>query len=173
MLKARDLGREPRLKAQANHALALNYHRRGRLKEAEEAYLACLETLPDDPRLLNNIAYLYADDLGQPEKALTYGARAVRLVPNNANVIDTYGWTLTKAGRHAEATRYLGRAVELDPANVEMRYHLGWAYEQAGQPAEAERQYRQGLRIVGQNTNDSIHALLTQGLERVEEKLGT
>ena len=173
LLKARDLTRDPRIETKASHALALNYHRRGRLEEAEEAYLACLKMLPDDPRLLNNIAYLYADNLNQPDKALTYSERAVRLAPNNASIIDTYGWTLAKASKYTEASRYLTRAVEFAPANVEMRYHLGWAYEQAGQSVQAERQYRQGLRIIGENTDDPTHALLTQGLARVEEKLGT
>jgi len=173
LLKARDLSGDPALQAKINHALALNYHRRGRAKEAEQAYLACLKILPNDPTLLNNIAYLYADSLNQPDKALAYGQRAVRMAPNSASIIDTYGWTLAKAGRYAEACRYLARSVELEPANVEMRYHLGWAYEQANQPLEAERQYRQALRIIGENTDNPIHALLTQGLERVEEKLGT
>ena len=79
--------------------------------------------------VLNNMAYAQLM-LGNQAKALDYSARALRLAPDNASVLDTAGWTQLRAGRDiGKARQLLRRAASLAPQNATIRAHL----------AEAER----------------------------------
>jgi len=157
--------------ALADRQLGASYYRLRKFSEAEAAYTASLKTRPDDPQVLNNLAYLYTNDLNQPKKALPYAAEATRQMPNNAKVLDTFGWTLARIGKLADAERALVRAVQLERPLAASRYHLGWVYEQLGRLEEALKQYRQGYEMVRSNTDDPLHGPVKEALERVREKL--
>lgn len=166
---SRDLapGAQPRLLA--NRYLGATYYRMKKYAEAEKAYLACLEVQGNDYQVLNNLAYLYTD-LDKPQAALPFSARAANLAPNNARVLDTYGWTLAKIGRFAEAERVLLRAVQLEAPLTASRYHLGWVYEQIGRYEDAWKQYKQGFETIRTRTDDPLYELLKQAAERVGPK---
>jgi tetratricopeptide (TPR) repeat protein len=79
--------------------------------------------------VLNNMAYAQLM-LGNEFKAAEFAARAMKLAPDNASVLDTAGWVKFKSGNDiAEAKRLLRRAAEKAPQNATIRAHL----------AEAER----------------------------------
>ena len=113
--------------------------------QAEKAYKAVLEILPDNINVLNNLAYMYAESLDRPADARPYGERVAKLAPNNPDVLDTHGWALAKSGQFAEAEQVLLRAVQTGRASAEIRYHLGWVNEKTGRPSDALRQYRRAL----------------------------
>ena len=49
-----------------------------------------LEFQPDNANVLNNLAYLLADNNEQIEKAVEYAKRAYEAMPNDGNNLDTY-----------------------------------------------------------------------------------
>ncbi len=157
--------------ALADRHLGAGYYRLKKLGEAEAAYMASLRTRPNDPQVLNNLAYLYTNDLNQPQKALPYAAQATRQMPNNARVLDTFGWTLARIGKLTDAEMALVRAVQLEKPLAASRYHLGWVYEQLGRLEEALKQYRQGFEMVRSKTDDPIHGPVKEAMERVRQKL--
>ncbi|MGB2819876.1 MAG: tetratricopeptide repeat protein [Phycisphaerae bacterium] len=157
--------------ALADRQLGASYYRMEKFTEAEAAYVAALKTRPNDPQVLNNLAYLYTNDLNQPKKALPYAAEATRFMPNNAKVLDTYGWTLARIGRMADAEMALVRAVQLEKPLAASRYHLGWVYEQLGRLDEALKQYRQAYEMVRSDTDDPLHGPANEALERVRRRL--
>ncbi len=79
--------------------------------------------------VLNNMAYSQLM-VGNMTEAANFAARALKLAPDNASVLDTAGWVRFKSGKdRPEALRLLRRAAENAPRNATIRAHL----------AEAER----------------------------------
>jgi len=165
--------RKPEDVAMLSNRLAKAYYDAGKPREAERFYLKCLEITPDNHAALNNLAYLYVDDLDKPEKALPYVRQVLRYRPRDANVLDTYGWVLARLKRYAEAKTHLQRAIERDPGLAAGRYHLGWVFEQTGDLKQAMKQYRLAMEAVRTKTHLPIHRPLKESIERVQKKLKT
>src|SRR5205085_2944881 len=76
--------------------LALTLDSAGRKTEAKQAYEQCLKVDPRHAVVLNNLAYLLAENNGDLDQALTYAQRAKQLLPNLSEVSDTLGWIYLK-----------------------------------------------------------------------------
>jgi len=172
LIKARDLAsKNAYAAALANRHLGAAYYQLKEFSEAERAYKAALRTRPGDIQVLNNLAYLYTNNLNEPKKALPYAARAARQMPNNARVLDTFGWTLARIGKFADAELALVRAVQLERPLAASQYHLGWVYEQLGRLDDALKQYRQAFEMVRTNEKDPLHEPVKAALDRVQDRL--
>ena len=88
-----------------------------------------LETYPDNPAALNNLAYLLADRADRPQEALPYAERARQQSMRDPQVLDTVGWVYFKNGRFDQAEAALREALVLDPENLAAGYHLGLLYK--------------------------------------------
>lgn len=84
--------------------------------------------MPDDPQLLNNVGYYYAESGVHLNDALKMLERATQLAPSDGMIMDSLGWALYKIGRYNKAVSVLKNAVELFPDSADLRYHLGAAY---------------------------------------------
>lgn len=134
---------------------------------SEKAYLECLSLTPDNNSALNNLAYLYVEDLNQPDKALPYAQHVYILSPQSANVADTYAWVLARLKRYDEAVGILEQIIETQEGSPAFRYHLGWVYEQTSQFDKARRQYQNALDAIT-NDKDPLCDLLKQAIQRVK-----
>jgi tetratricopeptide (TPR) repeat protein len=114
----------------------------GRTGEALAAYEAVLARDATNIMALNNAAWVAYDR--DNEKSVRYAQRAAELAPDNAAVLDTFGWILVRESRHDEALPYLERAVQLSSGAPEIRYHLAVAQARAGR-REAARQALEAL----------------------------
>ena len=175
LIKALRVVSTPQERAIVNRTLGSVYHEIGQkdgryLAEAEKRYLAAIATLSDDIKALNNLAYLYTNDLDNPNKALEYIEGVYKREPNDTRVADTYGWTLAKLGRLKLAEQILVRSVQLgDPMPVN-RFHLGWVYEQTTRYEKALNLYRQALALIGDRPEDTLRRSLIESIKRVESK---
>jgi hypothetical protein len=79
--------------------------------EREAAYRSALMARPDDPRLLNSLAWLLVSD-HRASEALPLALRALKRAPHDYNVIDTYAEALSNMGSCRSAVAYEKRAVE-------------------------------------------------------------
>ena len=172
LAKARDLAPPGSLaRGQINSQLGMDYCQMGRIPEGEKAYLAALAVLPNSPSLLNNLAFMYADDLNNPAKALPYAVKAYRWSSKNANVADTYAWVLAKLKRYNEAENILAALVQQDNAVPAARYHLGWIYEQQGKRDEALKQYRYGQAMIAdKEQNKKLYGMFVASIKRIQDK---
>ena len=173
----RSLGhtKTPKDKALIHRMLGAVHHSMGvtnkqHLAEAEKNYRISISLLPDDRESLNNLAYLYTNDLDRADEALALVEKVYQMDPNEPRIADTYGWTLAKLGRYDLAQEVLQRSIQLGDPMAANRYHSGWVYEQTGQFANATNSYRQGLELVRDDPGDPLHRLLTEGLTRAESK---
>lgn len=172
LTKASTLLTRPSDKAAVERDLGLAYYQMRKFPEAEKAYLASLQAGGDNPITMNNLAFMYINDMDQPDRAVPIAAKAAQKAPNNGDVLDTYGWALAKTGAYAEAEKQLTRAVQLSaaPSSAAVaRYHLGWVCEQTKRPEDAARHYRQ-VRENLTDPNDPLQKAVTEALQRVEQK---
>jgi len=159
--------KEPKNVAMLSNRLGKAYYDNHQPRDAEKAYLKCLEITPDNHAALNNLAYLYVNDLNEPEKALPYVRKVIRLRPQDPNVLDTYGWVMGKLKRYAEAKKYLQRSIERDPELAACRYHLGWVLEQTGNPKQALKHYRLGMELIRPMPHMPLHKRFQDALKRL------
>lgn len=96
--------------------------------KAAEIYTRALQLKPDAVETLNNLAYLYAERNRNIDKALPMIEAAVRLEPNNASYIDTFGWVHYRLGNLEQALELLLRADQLAPGQGEILLHIGRVY---------------------------------------------
>ncbi len=86
------------------------------------SYETAIGYQPDNPIALNNLAWLLRDR--NQERAISLAGQARDLAPENAAILDTYGWILHLAGRHEDAKPLIEKALALSPGSDEIRKHL-------------------------------------------------
>ncbi|NLC70045.1 MAG: PEP-CTERM system TPR-repeat protein PrsT [Desulfuromonadaceae bacterium] len=139
------LDKNPRFFA-ARYALGALYHRRGDKKAALDHYQEVLKTARNHTPTLNNLAYLYAENYGEVEKALELSMQAYRNEPGSPYVLDTLGFILCAKGRHEEALNLLKKADALLPGNPSIGYHLALVYTYLGKENEAKALLKETLK---------------------------
>ncbi|WP_239649597.1 tetratricopeptide repeat protein [Methylocucumis oryzae] len=82
-----------------------------------------LEKNPDSAEALNALGYSLADKTTRYADAEKYLRRALALQPDEAVILDSYGWLQYKLGRHQQALDYLQRAYSKQQEN-EIAAHI-------------------------------------------------
>lgn len=121
------------LAAQSNQAmLALSMVERqaGHLDAAIALLRKALDREPQNPMVLNNLAYLLADR-GAADEALMLAQKAKEVAPHNASVDDTIGWAYFKKGIYRPALQYFELAVGQE-ASARHQAHLAMACARLG-----------------------------------------
>lgn len=114
---------------------------------AEADFQHALELQPDQPDVLNYLAYSWVDQglTDHYDEATRMLERAVALRPNNGAIVDSLGWVLFRTGHYDRAVTTLEHAVELEPEDPVLLNHLGDAYWQVGRGPEARFQWERAL----------------------------
>jgi tetratricopeptide (TPR) repeat protein len=138
-----------------NHYLGMLYELRGDSTRAVARYEEAVRLDPNLAEAKNNLAYIYADQGKNLDRALDLAQDAKTLLPNNPSVSDTLGWVLYKRGVPAAAISYLKEAEaatrEGDVSLGVVRHHLALAYEANGDTAEAIAALDRSLAAVEAN----------------------
>ncbi|UPY36268.1 tetratricopeptide repeat protein [Sediminicoccus sp. KRV36] len=129
------------------YARGISRERSGNWPGAEEDLLYALTLSPEQPFVLNYLAYTWAD-MGvnlERARAMLEGAAAQR--PQDGNIADSLGWVLFRMGLLPAAIAQLERAVELEPRNATINDHLGDVYWAAGREGEGRFQWQRALTM--------------------------
>jgi cellulose synthase operon protein C len=118
----------------------------GDSKAAVGTYRQALERDPDNPVVLNNLAYLLGADAATRDEAIRFAEAALARAPASASVADTLGWLVYQKGDLPRAQKLLAQAVAAEPRNPQMRYHLGTVLAKQGRKEEARRELEEALR---------------------------
>jgi tetratricopeptide (TPR) repeat protein len=113
---------------------------------ARDAYEKLLTLNPNFSPALNNLAYLYLERFGQPEKAYQMSERARQLLPYNPATADTLGWILFKRGEFPRAIGLLEESAAKLPTDPEIQYHLGMTHYMLGDEAPARLALQQAAQ---------------------------
>lgn len=101
-------------------------------------YRAMLAAAPNNPALLNNLAW----SLGQMRdpKAVGYAEQANKLAPNQPAIMDTLGTLLMENGETQRSLDLLAKAVSLAPKAAEIRLNYAKALLKAGKKPDAKQE---------------------------------
>lgn len=131
---------------QSMFTAALQYHKVGRVTEAEQIYRQLLAANPlhaDSLHLLGVIAY----QTGRHDLAFDLIRQAIAISPEIALYHSNLGSMLQEQGRPDEAVDCYRRALYLDPDFPEAHYNLGSALQRQGRVDEAAACYRRALEL--------------------------
>lgn len=134
---------DPAQKRFIQQSLSVVYIGQERFDEAIEIMRALLETTPDSPETLNNLAYVLATEQGQSTEALELSERAAELAPRTPSILDTLGFIHLEMGNAESALPVLERAVSLagsGSGSVPMRINLARAHLATGDSQAARRE---------------------------------
>jgi len=87
---------------------------------------------------LNALGYSLADKTTRYAEAETYLLHALRIKPDEAVVLDSYGWLKYKMGNRQAALDYLQKAYDKQPEN-EIAAHLAEVLWVSGKKEEAKK----------------------------------
>lgn len=146
---------------QVLYARALMWERRDDIPRAEADFRKILATDAEDINALNALGYTLADRTDRHQEALELIARAIAAQPDNAAIIDSYGWVLYRLGRKEEALTELRRAFTKQK-DAEIAAHLAEVLWVQGQKDESRKYFEESRKIEPEN----------RSLQRAIEKTG-
>lgn len=112
---------------------------------ARQYYERSLAINPDNPLVLNNLAYLVTETGGDLDQALAYARSAQQKLPDFAEVNDTIGWIYLKKNLISDALGVFKILVDNAPNNPEFRYHYALALYKDGNDVDALTQCKTAL----------------------------
>jgi Flp pilus assembly protein TadD len=121
------------------------YERAKQWPKAETDFKKALELSPDQPYVLNYLAYTWVERREHLDEALKMLQTAVDARPEEGFIVDSLGWAHFQLGHFQDAVKYLERAVALSPQDPTLNDHLGDAYWRAGRHVEARFQWSRAL----------------------------
>ncbi len=139
----------------------LVHERAGDIAAAEADFRAILEMDPDNVSALNALGYTLADRTDRYEEAYDLITRAYEQNPDDAAIVDSYGWVLYRLGRLEEAVVQLERAHSL-MQDGEIASNLAVVLWELGREDESRTVIQEALR------QDPEH----ERLLRVKRELG-
>jgi TolB-like protein/Tfp pilus assembly protein PilF len=116
-------------------------HSRDRLRMAEEAAERAIELRPDLAGSHSALGYYFYQGLRDYPRALNEFNTALKIQPNNSDVLYGIGCVLRRQGHWAESTEVLKKAIEMDPKNAFFLANFGWSCELARRYADADHAY--------------------------------
>jgi tetratricopeptide (TPR) repeat protein len=117
----------------------------GQKSEAIQDYRKALQKTPEDPTLLNNLAFLLADTGGDTKQAFDFVNTAIRKAPDVPQLRDTLAWVQIKRHNTAEALPILASLTSKYPEDNTFRYHYAVALVESGNRAAAKEQAQTAL----------------------------
>jgi len=118
-------------------ALAQIYMQMDAQPEAIALYERINKSAPNNPAVLNNLAWLYNEQ--NDPRALKTAEQAYRLAASSSSIMDTYGWLLAQKGELSRGIDILREAVTLSGQHPEIQLHLATALTKQGGMEEEAR----------------------------------
>lgn len=133
--------------AASRHLRALVFEEAGQFDRLIRLAHGLVRDHPDDAQALNLLGYSLAERGVDLARARVVLARAVRLAPLSAYVLDSLGWVYYRQGDLEAARRLLQRAGRINPDVVEIWHHLGVVLARLGHWREARQALRRALTL--------------------------
>ena len=147
--------------ASTRAVLAENLTKRKQYAAAVEQYLVLNKSNPGNLVVLNNLAWALSEL--NDKRALSFANQALKLKPDNPEVLDTYGWLQVRMGDVAKGLNILKNAQSKAPDDAAIQWHLAYALNANGDKARARQELKSLLdRRVGFMGDVEARALYQQ-----------
>ncbi|MDM7995791.1 MAG: TIGR03790 family protein [Acidobacteriota bacterium] len=140
------IARDDRIAA-AHLLLATLYEASQEYDKAIARYRRLLELAPNNPAVLNNLAYALAVRKNNVAEALPMAEKAYNLAKGDPRLADTLGWIYHLAGQNEKAVKLMEDAVRVAPRNPDVHLHFAIVSEAAGNKLAAEVGLQRALEI--------------------------
>jgi len=127
--------------------LGLLHENLGQFEQAADSYQRLIDLLPDFFVGYNQLAWLYAKQGVELNKAMQLALKANELQPGNASILDTLGWIHFHKKDYDKALSYLEKSLQVNPQNPTVLYHLGMTHHALDNPSEARSYLERALAI--------------------------
>jgi Tfp pilus assembly protein PilF len=127
--------------------LAAMYEQSGEYDKAITRYRRLLELAPDNPVVLNNLAYALAVRKNLVQEALPLAQKAYDLAKANPSVTDTLAWITHLAGDNARAAVLLEEAIKTGIKNAEVHLHSAIVNAALGRKEAAQSALQKALEL--------------------------
>ena len=147
------------------YARGISFERDGEWGKAEADFERALKLEPNQPDVLNYLAYSWLVMNENVSKAREYLEIAASARPEDAHIIDSLGWAHYLSGDYSTAVTHLEKAADLMPDDPTVNEHLGDAYWRVGRKIEAKFQWQRALNFKpDEATAEIIRGKLEHGL---------
>ena len=131
-----------------------SYERIGNKKKSDEDLLKSLEINPDEPHVLNYLAYSWLERNYKIETAIEMLEQAYAQRENNPYIIDSIGWAYYLTGEYVEAEKLLRKAVQIMPLDPIVNDHYGDILWKLGRKTQANYFWKNVLTF--EDTEDEM-----------------
>lgn len=153
------------------YARGISFERDGEWGKAEDDFERALRLEPNQPDVLNYLAYSWLVANENVGKAREYLEIAASARPEDAHIIDSLGWAHYLSGDYHQAVVHLEKAADLMPDDPTVNEHLGDAYWRVGRTIEAKFQWQRALNFKpDEATSEIIRGKLEHGLSPFMEQ---
>ena len=131
-----------------------SYERIGNEKKSDEDLLKSLEINPDEPHVLNYLAYSWLERNYKIDSAIEMLEQAYTQRENNPYIIDSIGWAYYLTGEYVEAEKLLRKAVQIMPLDPIVNDHYGDILWKLGRKTQANYFWKNVLTF--EDTEDEM-----------------
>ena len=129
------------------YSRGIAYERLNKWEKAEEDLKMAMTLQPNDPYVINYLAYSWLDRKMNIDLALNLLEKAVELEPSDGYILDSLGWAYYLSNSYEKSIYFLEKAVSFLPNDPTLNDHLGDAYWKSGRYDEAQSQWKRVLII--------------------------
>ena len=145
-----------------------SFERLGDWENAEKDLKKSLKILPDQPHVLNYLAYTWVDKGINLDEGLEMLKKATELKKNDGYIIDSLGWAYYAKKNYSKAVFFLQKAVELLPSDPIINDHYADALWMLNKNIQARYFWNYVLKLdeTEQKLKDSINKKLIFGVTK-------
>ena len=145
-----------------------SFERLGNWENAEKDLKKSLEILPDQPHVLNYLAYSWVDKGINLDEGLEMLKKANELRKDDGYIIDSLGWAYYAKKNYTKAVLFLQKAVELLPSDPIINDHYADALWMLNKNMQARYFWNYILKLddIEQKLKDDINKKLIFGIAK-------
>ncbi len=147
--------------------MGMTYNAQKDYKNARDAYEKLLVLVPNNGVALNNLAFLYAENLGDLDKGYQIAQKARDQAPTDPAVADTLGWIQYQKGQYSTALSLLRESAGKLYAVPDVQFHLGMTCYMMGDEGGAKTALQRALQLNGDfpETNECNQCLAVLAID--------
>ena len=155
------------LYSQAMDGRGVAYERTDQWDKAEIDLLNSLNSSPDNPYVINYLAYSWIEKGINIKESLEMLKKANKLRPDDGYILDSLGWALFKLKNYKEAKKYLEAAIQYMASDPVINDHFADTLWMNNKSLQARYYWNYVLKLekTDKKLKESIRKKLTEGLD--------
>ncbi len=138
------------------------YERLNELELSEKDLLKSLDIEPEQPYVMNYLAYSWVENSKNFERALEILKKANELREDDGYITDSLGWTYYKLKNFSEAKKYLMKAIMLMPSDPIVNDHFADCLWKNNQKIQARYYWNYVLKL--EDTEEDLKKIIKEKL---------